>query len=271
MTSKICVNVEPLFTDLPYEERLERVHSLGFSAVELWTLNRTFNGSQLTATGKDVPAIAKTLDRLRMEMITLCLNSRDGSNGGALITAEQSDACLRRLAEVMPEVERLRSRHITVLTGHREAGQTYDTQKQQIISNLARLLEATRGHPVVFLLEALNTRVNHPAYFLDSIDEAADIVRRIGSDRLKLLFDVYHVQIMSGDVVSRIERYLDCIGHIHVAGIPGRHEVYTGELHYPNILRAARSAGYGGYVGLEYYPSTNPEESLRRTAEFLDL
>ncbi len=125
------------------------------------------------------------------------------------------------------------------------------------------------GHNITFLLEALNTRVDHRGYFLDSIDEAAEIVKSIQHKNLKLLFDVYHVQIMSGDILSRIEKYMDLIGHIHFAGVPGRHEIFEGEINYLHLLRFIETLNCGGRIGLEYMPRMGSEESLRKTRAYL--
>ena len=120
---------------------------------------------------------------------------------------------------------------------------------------------------VTICLEHLNTRDDsdpmkgHPGYQGDDIDYCADIVARAD---VKLLFDIYHVQIMNGDVIRRLREYRHLLGHVHTAGCPGRNEPDdTQELNYPAIMRALREIGYEGYVGQEFIPTREPIASLR--------
>ena len=104
------------------------------------------------------------------------------------------------------------------------------------------------------LLEPLNTLVDHAGYYLDSTAAAAEIIRGINSPHLRLLYDVYHMQIMEGKVIATIERNIDIIGHFHSAGVPGRAELFDTELNYPAIVKRIDSLGYNGCFGLEYFP-----------------
>ena len=118
-------------------------------------------------------------------------------------------------------------------------------------------------------LEMLNTRDDshpmkgHPGYQGDNMDYVAEIVQRVGSPRVKLLFDIYHVQVMDGDVIRRIRQYSDCIGHVHTAGNPGRCELDDDqEVNFAACMRALLSVGYDGYVGHEFIPTRDPLEGL---------
>jgi len=109
--------------------------------------------------------------------------------------------------------------------------------------------------------------VDHPGYFLDSAKEEAKIIREINHPNVRLLYDIYHMQIMEGSIISTIEKNIDIIGHFHAAGVPGRGELYLGELNYPCIIKRIDELGYDGYIGLEYFPSIDSEASLRRIKE----
>lgn len=87
---------------------------------------------------------------------------------------------------------------------------------------------------------------------------------------MKLLYDVYHMQIMEGDIIATIEKNIGLIGHFHSAGVPGRHELYTGELNYKDITQKIDKLGYKGYFGLEYFPLEKSEESLKKTKKLLE-
>ena len=122
---------------------------------------------------------------------------------------------------------------------------------------------------VTVCLEHLNTRDDshpmkgHPGYQGDDLDYVAKIIRAVGSPRVKLLFDVYHVQIMHGDVIRRIEQCKDIIGHIHTAGNPGRGELDdTQEINYPPIMKKLLAIKYAGYVGQEFIPTRDPKAGL---------
>jgi sugar phosphate isomerase/epimerase len=132
---------------------------------------------------------------------------------------------------------------------------------------------------VTVCLEHLNSRYEnddyrgHPGYQGDDIDYCANIIRRVGSPNVKLLFDIYHVQMMNGDVIARIHEYgTDLIGHIHTAGVPHRRELDDKqELFYPPIMEALLEIGYEGYVGQEFIPTRDPMEGLREAIELCDV
>jgi sugar phosphate isomerase/epimerase len=143
------------------------------------------------------------------------------------------------------------------------------------LKELARLAEQ-KG--VDINLEHLNTRdgthpmKGHPGYQGDDIDYVADIVRRVGSPRVRLLFDIYHVQVMNGDVIRRLEECKDVIGHIHVAGCPGRGELDdTQEINFPPIMRKLIDIGYKGYVGQEFIPTRDALAGLTEAVRLCDV
>lgn len=154
-----------------------------------------------------------------------------------------------------------------------------ETGAHLTVEALKELARSAERHGVTICLEHLNSRVEgddnrgHPGYQGDDIDYCADIIRRVGSPRVKLLFDIYHVQIMNGDVIQRIREYgTDLIGHIHTAGVPGRSELdITQELNYPAIMQALLDIGYEGYVGQEFIPTRNPMEGLREAVSLCDV
>lgn len=126
-------------------------------------------------------------------------------------------------------------------------------------------------------LEMLNSRVNvtmkgHPGYQGDHTDYCIELIKRVGSERMKLLFDIYHVQIMDGDVISRIRQHKDYIGHVHTAGVPGRGELdMKQEINYPPIIEALMDVGYKGFVGQEFIPTRDPLEGLRQAVALCDV
>ena len=112
-------------------------------------------------------------------------------------------------------------------------------------------------------MELLNSKVNHPDYMCDHTAWGVELVKRVGSDRFKLLYDIYHMQIMEGDVIATIQKYHPYFGHYHTGGVPGRHEIDdTQELHYPAIARAIKATGFRDYLAQEFIPARDPMTSL---------
>ena len=132
---------------------------------------------------------------------------------------------------------------------------------------LKQIMAAAEKAGVMICMELLNSRVNHPDYQCDRTPWGVELVKRVGSERFKLLYDIYHMQIMEGDVIRTIRDNAAYIGHYHTAGNPGRHEFTRAEdvqeLNYPAIFRAIRETGYTGFIGHEFTPTRDPIESLR--------
>jgi hydroxypyruvate isomerase len=137
------------------------------------------------------------------------------------------------------------------------------------VEALKRIIEYAEKKGINLCLEMLNSRVaeemkGHPGYQGDHMDYCAEIVLKVGSPRMKLLFDIYHVQIMDGDIISRIRQYKDLIGHYHTAGSPGRRELDAHqEINYRPIMEEIARTGYRGHVGQEFIPTRDPREGLR--------
>jgi hydroxypyruvate isomerase len=150
--------------------------------------------------------------------------------------------------------------------------------KKNTIAGLKTVIGLAEKHKVNLAIEMLNTRVDvemkgHPGYQCDSIEWAADVCDAIGSDRMKILFDIYHVQIMQGDVITRIRKYKDYISHYHTAGVPGRNELDDRqEVNYPAIMQAIVETGYRGFVGQEFSPTWKDKvAALRHAARLCDV
>jgi hydroxypyruvate isomerase len=143
---------------------------------------------------------------------------------------------------------------------------------------LTELGRYAAGKKVTLCLEQLNTRdtshpmKGHPGYQGDNLDYCAEIVKRVGSANVKLLFDIYHVEIMNGDVIRRLRQYRDIVGHVHTAGNPGRGELdERQEIHYAGVMRTLLDLGYAGYVGQEFIPTRDPVVGLSEAVALCDV
>ncbi|MDI6450761.1 hydroxypyruvate isomerase family protein [Anaerobaca lacustris] len=125
---------------------------------------------------------------------------------------------------------------------------------------------------VTICMELLNSKVDHPGYMCDNYPWAFELCRRVDSPRFKMLFDIYHMQIMEGDLIATIRKNIQHIGHFHTAGVPGRHELDENqEIYYPAVMRAIVETGYDGYVAHEYTPTRDPLESLVQAVKACDV
>jgi len=252
---RIDVCIEPLFPDLPLVERAKRVHDAGFDAIEFWFYD--------AGGDRKIGDLASYCRSTAMLINNIVANSPDGKVGGSLTNPSDRRKYVERVKETIRVAKDIGCGKIITCTGDSRAGVPPLEQRKSIVESLKSACEVAEKEGITLLLEPLNTAVDHAGYFLDSADEGAAICRDVGSPNMKLLFDVYHMQIMQGNVIARIERHMDVIGHFHSAGVPGRHELDDGELNYPEILRRIDAFGYEGCFGLEYWPALDPGESLR--------
>ena len=171
------------------------------------------------------------------------------------------------------------TKSVITFTGMKYKDMDPDKAADLCIETWKKVIPYAEKKGINLVLEHLNSRDDshpmkgHPGYFGDDVDFCADLVNKVGSKNFKLLFDVYHVQVMNGDVIRRIKKYKDIIGHYHTAGCPGRGEIDdTQEINYPPILKAILETGYDGYLAQEFIPTwKNPIDSLRHAAEVCDI
>jgi len=267
--AKIGVCIETVFTDLPYSERIKRVAKTGFKAIEFWFANQQFDGRNLIKAEKAINIIANVVKEENLEVTDFVVNSSEGENGGSLVKIEDRKKYLNRLINLIPFAKKLNCRRLITCTGNKLKARSYEEQRKSIINTLIEASKIVEKEGITLVLEPLNTLVDHPRYFLNSAKEGFKIIREINRPHIRLLYDIYHMQIMEGNIISTIEENINLIGHFHAAGVPGRHELYLGELNYKSIIEKIDELGYEGYIGLEYFPSIDSEESLRNIKKFI--
>jgi len=189
------------------------------------------------------------------------------------------DEAITKLIDGIDVAKAVGSKRVITFTGMRFEGMDEQKAAQDCIDVWKKVLPHAEKQGITLCLEHLNSRDSshpmkgHPGYFGDNVDFCIDLIKRVGSDNLKLLFDIYHVTIMNGDVIRRIRQYKDLIGHYHTAGNPGRGELDdTQEINYPPIMRAILETGYTGYVAQEFIPTwDDPVAALRHGAQVCDV
>jgi len=140
------------------------------------------------------------------------------------------------------------------------------------IAGLRRLRPLMEDHGVILCMELLNSKLDHPGYMCDHTEWGARVLEEVGSNNIKLLYDIYHMQIMEGDLIANIRAHGKWIGHYHTGGVPGRHELdETQEVYWPAVMRAIASTNFSGYVAHEFVPTGDPLTSLRKAVEVCDV
>ena len=190
---------------------------------------------------------------------------------------EEHDECLAKLRESIDATSAAGFPSVITFSGFRR-GLDDETGIKNMVDGLKKIVGYAEEKRVTLCLEMLNSRVDvnmkgHPDYMCDAIEWAVEVCRRIGSERMKILFDIYHVQIMQGDIIARIKQFHEYIGHYHTAGVPGRNEIdHTQEINYAPIMKAIADTGYKGYVGQEFIPEREDKlASLRQAVKTCDV
>jgi hydroxypyruvate isomerase len=189
------------------------------------------------------------------------------------VRLEDHDKLVGYFTDTIPQVANAGMPNLICLSGNAR-GLSKEQGLENCAAGLKRIMAVAEKHRVTICLELLNSKVNHKDYMADSTAFGLELVQRVGSERFKLLYDIYHMQIMEGNVIATIKAHHRHFAHYHVAGVPGRHEPdETQELNYPAIMRAIADTGYPGYVAFEYSPA-RPEPdalaSLRRAVQICD-
>ena len=242
---RLCVPIPCFFGDMDFCEGLRRVKALGFDAAE------TYNWK-----GLDFDAVRRTCEETGVELLSMCTSEF------RMTDPAFRQAWLDGLEESCQAANRMGVKRLITQVGQ-DTGAPREQQHAAIVEtlNLARPILEKSG--VTIMLEPLNTLVNHPGYYLWSAVEGFEIIHEVNHPLVKLVYDIYHQQVMEGNIIPNITKNLDCIAHLHSAGHPGRNELQYGENDYKVIFAAVDKAGYAGACGLEYHPLMDPEESLR--------
>jgi hydroxypyruvate isomerase len=207
---------------------------------------------------------------LKQHGLTCAIAGSHGFSTG-FANPEEHEGCIATLKRSIDNASKAGVPSVITFSGFRR-GLSTDQGQANMIDGLSKIVGYAEDKKVTLCLEMLNSKVDvemkgHPDYFCDDIERSVEICRVISSERLKVLFDIYHVQIMHGDVIRRIQKHIDWIGHVHTAGVPGRGELdNTQELNYSAILKALADVGYKGYVGHEFIPTRDHKEGLAEAA-----
>ncbi|WP_435102035.1 hydroxypyruvate isomerase family protein [Halarchaeum sp. P4] len=253
----------PLVYDCGLHEGIERAAAAGADAVEFFDWEAV-----------DIEAVRETADEHGVSISGVL-----GAGAGANIDSaerpavsypadrEQAVADLERSITAAAE---LGASTLITTVGQRIDTHSAAAQQNAVVRVLREVAPTAEEHDVTVVLEPLNTRVDHPGYFVETSERGFTIVEAVDSSHVKLLYDVYHQQITEGNVTQTLTEHLDLVGHVHVADVPCRHEPGTGELDYAHVLGALDEAGYDGVVSGEFTPSGDPDTAVESFVALAD-
>jgi hydroxypyruvate isomerase len=249
---RFAANISTMFTDRPFAERIQAAAAAGFSAVEC-QFPYEVAGDEL----------ARRLAEARVKLILLNTPPGDfAADERGLAGLPGREAEFRSaLKQALEYAQALDCPQIHVMAGVQPEGAAKDTCLEVLKTNLRAAAEACKRAGRVALIEPINTR-DIPGYLLNTPAEGAALIAELGLDHLRLQFDFYHTQIMTGDLARSFERHLPIVAHVQIAGVPERHEPDIGEVNYPYLFDLIDRLGYTGWVGCEYFPADGAEEGL---------
>ena len=246
---RLCVAVPCFFKNDDFCSAIRKIGEMGFDAAE------TYNWKEL-----DLDAVRAVCDETGVELISICTSCFE------LTSPEYREKYLTQLRESCEAAKKLGVKQL-ITQGGKNTGAPRKDQHRSMVETLRACVPILEEYGVTLMLEPLNTYVNHPDSYLWSSVEAFDVVKEVASEHVRVIFDIYHQQIMEGNILPNILNNLEYVAHIHVAGTDGRHEPWLGENNFEYIFDAIDKAGYTGVCGLEYGPTLPPEESLRLAKE----
>ena len=186
-----------------------------------------------------------------------------GSGWKQLNTEDARKTFVSEIQASLGAAKKLGVKTLIVTTGFEDKQIPRAEQHANYVTALKGAAPFAEQAGVTLVLEPLNTKVDHPNYYLQTAREGFEILDQVASPAVKMLFDIYHHQIMEGNVIQDITKNIGRIAHFHVADVPGRHEPGTGEINYANVFRAIGASGYQGFVGLEFKPSKSADDVLK--------
>jgi hydroxypyruvate isomerase len=252
---KLSLCLEMLFADRPFIERLAVASRLGYRAIEFWDWR-----------DKDLPALADEASRLGLTVAAMSGNRQHG-----LIDPDATAKLVEEMGQVFAAAEGLNCTRIMmlsdVLSDDGSAApmppRPAEEKIESMVKNLRALADRAEAASVTLLLEPLNTALDHRGCFLNTSALGVEIVRRVASPQVKLLYDIYHMSMMGEDVLTEIDKNLEWVGYFHVADMPGRHQPGTGKIDYKAVNTLLRRAKYEGFVGMEF-SALGPDEQAAK-------
>ncbi len=251
----LSVMLWTVYKDLPFEQRLEKAAEAGYQAVELVKEFENWTDADFRRGNSKKRSLGITFD------------ATAGVWTGTADPAAR-DKFVADLKNFLPIAEKLECPAIIVLSGNRVEGLSHNAHHEACIEALKRGADLAAKQKAALLLENIDQEEN-PKYYLTSVAEGFEIVRKVNHPNVKFLYDFYHEQIAEGNLIEKLEKNIDLVGLVHIADVPGRHEPGTGEINYANIFRKLAQLKYDRYAAMEFEPAGDPVAALRSARELV--
>ncbi|WP_380879503.1 hydroxypyruvate isomerase [Sphingomonas sp. DBB INV C78] len=254
---RLAANLSLMFTDRPFLERFAAAAAAGFTGVE-FMFPYAFPAAEVAARAEacGLPII----------LFNIPAGDWDAGERGIAALPDRIEEQRRGVSTGLDYARILQCRQLHLMAGKAPVD---DLHAGVLLDNLVYAADLAATHAVDILVEPINTRVDIPGYFLSHSRQAADLVAACGRSNVRLQYDVYHMQIMEGDLARHVEALLPIIGHMQLADNPGRAEPGTGEINYTWLLRHIDALGYAGWIGCEYRPLGDTGEGLAWARPYL--
>ncbi|MBO3277056.1 hydroxypyruvate isomerase [Pseudomonas schmalbachii] len=249
---RFCANLSMLFTEVDFLDRFEAAAAAGFSGVE-YLFPYDFPAEEIKA----------QLEANRLEQVLFNLPAGDWAKGerGIACHPDRVEEFRAGVDKAIAYTKVLGNKQVNCLAGIRPQGYDCATVENTFLNNLEYAADKLEAAGIKLVMEMINT-LDIPGFYLNNTRQALDIREKVGSANLFLQYDIYHMQIMEGDLARTMEGNLAAINHIQLADNPGRHEPGTGEINYRFLFQHLDRIGYQGWIGCEYKPATTTAEGL---------
>jgi hydroxypyruvate isomerase len=256
---KLSLCLETIFADRPFVDRMRAASSLGYPAIEFWDWR-----------SKDLASIGEAAARLNLAIAGI-----SGNRQHALIDPDARPGLLVEMGRVFRVAQQMRCSHVMMLSDVLAAdcsavpvpSLSEEEKFENMVDGLRLLDQPAADAGVMLLLEPLNTVLDHRGYFLNSSQVGFEVVRKVDSPRVKLLYDIYHMSMMGEDVMAQIRSHIHEVGYLHVADMPGRHEPGTGKIDYRAIGDWLKQVRFESFIGMEFFPQGSDELAARAARE----
>jgi hydroxypyruvate isomerase len=256
---KLAANLTMLFGESDFLDRFEAAASAGFRGVE-FLFPYAYDAQELKARLRD--------HRLVQVLHNLPAGNWTAGERGIACHPNRVDEFKAGVGQAIAYAAALDCNRVNCLAGILPPQVNPAAARETLVQNLSYAAPRLQSAGIRLLIEPINTR-DVPGFFLSGTAQAIEIIDAVGSDNLQLQYDIYHMQIMEGEVAATIERLLPRIGHLQLADVPGRHEPGTGAIDFGSLLSHIDRVGYTGWIGCEYVPAGNTRDGLGWTAPYL--
>jgi len=244
---KISICSDALYFEKDYVQAMKELASAGYRDIEFWSW-----------WDKDLAVLKELKEEFNINFVAICTKFI------SLVDSGKHDEYIQGLVESIAAAKEIGCNILISQVGDELEGISRCVQHDNLVAGLKKAAPLLEESGILLVIEPLNTRVDHKGYYLWDSDEAFEIIDKVNSKNIKVIFDIYHQQIMQGDLLKRIEQNISKIGHFHAAGNPGRGHPESGEIDYTEVACATDSFGYSGHIGMEYFSKDPVLEGLEK-------